>query len=165
MIALAIDRLVALCAAVPYAVVALGLRLIMAGAFFPSGQAKIAGPAIPFHLNVLNLDFSVVLPAAIKDATFAMFQTQYANLPIPPAAAAYLFTYAEFVLPICLVIGFATRFAALALLVMLALIDVYVTPDAFWPMHVYWIAILTALLSIGPGAISIDHLIRKIYRT
>ena len=30
-----------------------------------------------------------------------------------PAVAAYLFSYAEFALPICLLLGFATRFAAL----------------------------------------------------
>ena len=51
-----------------------------------------------------------------------MFETQYANLPLPPAFAAELWSYAEFVLPLCLVLGFATRFAALALLIMTALL-------------------------------------------
>jgi len=36
-------------------------------------------------------------------------------------------------------------------------------PDALWSTHVYWIAILMVLMSVGPGAISIDRLIRYVY--
>lgn len=163
-IASTIDKLVALCGVIPYALVALGLRVVMARVFFVSGQAKIEGPVIPISLNIRDLDFLVVLPAQIKDATFQLFETQYAALPLPPAVAAYLFTYAEFILPICLVIGFATRFAALLLLVMTALIQVYLMPELWWPTHVYWGAILMVLMSVGPGAISVDALIRYIYQ-
>ena len=74
--------------------------------------------------------------------------------------AAYLFTYAEFVLPICLVLGFATRLSALALLILTVLMQIYVAPQALWTTHVYWIAILMVLMSVGPGAISLDRLIR-----
>ena len=101
-----------------------------------------------------------MLPAEIKPSTFELFQTQYAALPMPPTVAAYLFTYAEFVLPICLVLGFATRLSALALLVMTVLIQVYVVPEALWTAHVYLFAILMVLMSVGPGAISLDALIR-----
>ena len=115
-IALIIDKLVALCAVIPYALVALGLRFVMARVFFLSGQSKIEGPRVPINLNLRGLeDLSVVLPTAIKPSTFQMFETEYANLPLPPTVATYLFTYAEFVLPVCLIIGFATRFSALGL--------------------------------------------------
>ena len=127
-IATAIDKLVALCGVVPYALVALGLRFIIARVFFLSGQMKISGPEFPISLLGKSGDFSIVLPAEIKPATFELFQTQYAALPMPPTVAAYLFTYAEFVLPICLVLGFATRLSALALLAMTILIQVYVVP-------------------------------------
>jgi putative oxidoreductase len=80
-----------------------------------------------------------------------------------PTVAAYVFSYAEFVLPICLLFGFATRLAALGLLVLTVLISVYVMPDAFWSTHVYWIAILMVLMSVGPGAVSIDAAIRYLY--
>ena len=94
---------------------ALGLRLVMARVFFLSGQAKIEGPGVPIQWpGIGGRRFSVTLPAAIKETTFQLFETQYADLPIAPAVAAYLFTYAEFVLPICLLLGFATRFAARA---------------------------------------------------
>jgi putative oxidoreductase len=163
-VAIAIDKLVALCAVVPYALVALGLRLIIARLFFIAGQAKIVGPTIPVSILNPSGDFTIVLPAEIKPATVELFQTQYAALPLPPTVAAYLFTYAEFVLPICLVLGFATRLSALGLLVMVVLMQVYVTPDAFWTLNVYVIAILMVLMSVGPGAISLDALIRYVYR-
>jgi putative oxidoreductase len=156
--------IVAICRVLPYALVALGLRFLIARVFFLSGQAKIAGPAIPISLFNRSGDFSIVLPAEIKPSTFELFQTQYAALPIPPTIAAYLFTYAEFVLPICLVLGFATRLSALALLIMTALVQVYVMPEALWTTHVYLFAILLVLISVGPGAISLDALIRTIDR-
>ena len=158
-----VAKLVAVCAVI-YALVALGLRLIMARVFFLSGQAKIEGPVIPIKTNIRNLEFSVILPADIKDATFRMFEAQYADLPIAPTVAAYLFTYAEFVLPICLVLGFATRLSALALLGLTVLLQVYVMPGMLWVAHVYWAAILLVLMTVGPGAISLDALIRTVYR-
>ncbi len=164
LIATAIDKLVAICGVVPYALVALGLRLIIARVFFLSGQTKIAGPAIPIALFNRDGDFTIMLPAEIKPSTFELFQTQYAALPMPPTVAAYLFTYAEFVLPVCLVLGFATRLSALALLVMTVLVQVYVVPEALWTTHVYLFAILMVLMSVGPGAISLDALIRTVYR-
>ena len=158
-----IDKLVALCGVVPYALVALGLRFLIARVFFMSGQVKISGPEIPVSL-MKGAEFSIVLPAEIKPETFELFQAQYSALPIPPAVAAYLFTYAEFVLPVCLVLGFATRLSALALLAMTVLIQVYVAPEALWTAHVYVFAILMVLMSVGPGAISLDAIIRYVYQ-
>jgi putative oxidoreductase len=162
-------KLFAFCAAIACSLVALGLRFVMARVFFLSGQTKIEGPGVLVHFNVpgLNLpalDYTVILPAQIKATTFQIFETQYAGLPVPPEVAATLFTYAEFVLPICLVLGFATRFAALLLLGMTLLLQFYVLPAMWWPEHVYWVSILAVLICAGPGAISIDALIRMVYR-
>ena len=142
-----------------YAPVALFLRLVMARVFFFSGQTMITGPTIP-----ITEDFSVILPAQIKDTTFQLFETQYAGLPLAPTTTAVLFTYAEFVLPLCLVLGFATRLAALGLLIITVLLQLYVMPTMWWPAHVYWIAILLVLMTVGPGALSIDAVIRVLYR-
>jgi putative oxidoreductase len=158
-----VDKLVRLCALIPYALVALVLRVVMARVFFLSGQEKIEGPSIPIALNIHDLEFTVILPERIKEAALRMFETQYAGLPISPTVAAYLFTYAEFVLPICLVLGFATRFAALGLLIITVLLQIYVMPSMLWPAHVYWASILLVLMSVGPGAISIDALIRYVH--
>lgn len=160
-----VEKLVALCALVPYALVALWLRCVMARDFFISGQAKVQGPSIPIRFNIPDmpyLDFSVILPAQIRDSTFQFFETHCT--PIAPAVAAYLVSYAEFVLPICLVLGFGTRFSALALVIITMLLQVYGVAGMSWSAHVYWISILTVLISVGPGAISIDALIRCIYR-
>ena len=105
-----------------------------------------------------------MLPAEIKPETFELFQTQYAALPMPPAVAAYLFSYAEFVLPVCLVLGFATRLSALVLLAMTVLIQIYVVPEALWTAHVYIFAVLMVLMSVGPGAISLDAVIRYVHQ-
>jgi|PersoiStandDraft_1058852.scaffolds.fasta_scaffold25129_1 putative oxidoreductase len=161
-IGLTVDSFVSACSFIPYALVALALRLVMARVFFLDGQTRVAGPRVP--LNVQDFDLSVVLPLQVKVETFGAFLTQYAALPVPPVLAAYLVSYAEFILPICLVLGFGTRFAALGMLVMTALIQIYVMPEALWSVHVYWASILLVLLSRGPGQISVDHIIRFIAR-
>lgn len=156
-----VDKAMLACALVPYSLIALGLRVVMARVVFVAGQSKISGPQIP--IDILDFHTSIVLPAAVKQMTFQSFQDQYAGLPMQPALAAYLFSYAEFVLPICLLLGFATRFSALVLLVLAVLLTVYVTPDALWTTYVYWFAILAVLIALGPGAISVDRLIRLVY--
>jgi putative oxidoreductase len=160
-----VEKLARLGARVAYALLGLGLRLVMARVFFISGQAKIEGPAVPIHWSTGGIDFSVTLPAGIKETTtFQLFERQYADLPMAPGVAAYLFSYAEFALPICLLLGFATRFAAVGLLALTMLLQVYVAPAMWWSLHVYWVSILMVLVVCGPGAISIDALIRTIYR-
>jgi putative oxidoreductase len=159
-IGLTVDSFVSACAFMPYALVALALRLVMARLFFHDGQTRISGPR--FSLSVYNFDFPVVLPLQVKTETFGAFLTQYAAVPLPPVLGAYLVSYAEFILPIMLVLGLGTRFAALGLLIMTALIDVSVVPQALWTAHIYWAAILMVLLSLGAAQISFDHVIRFI---
>jgi putative oxidoreductase len=160
-IGLTVDSFVSACSFIPYALVALALRLAMARVFFLDGQTRVTGPRVP--LNVQDFDLSVVLPLQVKAETFGAF-LNYSALPVPPVLAAYLVSYAEFILPICLVLGLGARFAALGMLVMTALIQIYVLPEALWSVHVYWAAILLVLLSRGPGQISVDHIIRFIAR-
>jgi putative oxidoreductase len=161
-VGMTVDSFVSACSFIPYALVALVLRLVMARLYFLDGQAKVTGPRVP--LNVQDFDLSVVLPLQLKTETFNAFLTQYAALPVPPMLAAYLVSYAEFILPICLVLGFGTRFAALGLLIMTVLIQIYVMPQALWTMHVYWASILMVLLALGAGQISVDYIIRFVSR-
>ncbi len=157
-----IESFVSACAFIPYAVVALALRLVIARVFFLDGQSKIAGTRVAFDLQ--GFDVSVVLPMQVKAETFAAFMTKYSMLPLPPAFAAYLVSYAEFILPVMLVIGLGTRFAAFGLLVMTAVIQIFVLQDALWSTHIYWAAILMVLLSLGAGPISLDHIVRYVAR-
>jgi len=171
LIGTSVSKLVRLCALIfPYALVGLLLRIIIARLFFLSGQAKIEGPRIPVHLkfpatDFALIDFSFILPREITAATFQRFETLHANLPISPDAAAYLVSYSEFLLSICLMLGFGTRLAALALALALMTMGLalYVTPALFWPTYVYWLAILLTLISLGGGVISIDAILHALY--
>ncbi|MGE0062354.1 MAG: DoxX family protein [Xanthobacteraceae bacterium] len=157
-----VESFVSACSFVPYALVALGLRALMAFVFFTAGQAKVFGPQIP--LNLYDYNLSVTLPAQLRPEAFSMFMSSYASMPLPPAAAAYVVTYAQFVLPILLVLGLATRFAALGLLLITALLQLYVLPNELWTAHIYWGAILIVLMTRGPGELSVDHIVRYVTR-
>jgi putative oxidoreductase len=172
-IGLTVDSFISACAFVPYALVALALRLVMARVFFLDGQTKIIGMPVPvslpdlaqgFSLQGFSLkafNFSVLLPLDVAPGTIGLFMTKFAALPVSPVIAAYVVSYAEFILPIMLVLGFASRFAALGLLGLTALMF-FIMPEALWTTHVYWAAILMVLISRGPGQISVDHIIRFI---
>jgi putative oxidoreductase len=170
-VGLTVDSFVSACSFVSYSLVALGLRLLMARVFFLDGQTRIEGTRLSFNpLDYVNYDFlrgfnvSVILPMQVKAQTFATFSTQYPPMPVPPTLAAYAVSYAEFILPIMLVLGLGTRFAAIGLLIMTAMISYFVLPQAFLTTHVFWAAVLLVLISRGAGAISVDHIIRKIAR-
>jgi len=117
-------------------------RLGIASVFFLSGRTKVEG--------VLT----------ITDGTYELFRTEYALPLIPPDVAAHLATYSEHLFPILLVLGFATRPAALALLGMTAVIEVFVYPDA-WPTHLSWAGLLLPLIAKGAGRWSLDAVIGR----
>ena len=77
---------------------------------------------------------------------------------IPPAIAAYIATTAEFVCPLLLWLGLASRFAAFALLSMVLVIQTFVYPNAFMD-HGLWAIGLLMIVRFGPGAIALDHVI------
>jgi putative oxidoreductase len=159
---LTIESFVSACQIVPYALLALILRVMMAQVFFFDGQGLIAGPR--YGLDVQGFHLSVLLPAQIKGEAISALAAAHPLLPLPPLATGTLLGYAEFLLPIMLLIGFGTRFAALGLLAVTALIQLYAAPEMLWTVHIYWAAILAVLLSLGPGQISFDYIIRLIAR-
>ena len=57
-----------------------------------------------------------------------------------------------------LVLGLCTRAAALVLLGMTTVIELFVYPQA-WPTHIQWAAMLLVLLCRGAGSCSLDHLL------
>jgi uncharacterized membrane protein YphA (DoxX/SURF4 family) len=44
------------------------------------------------------------------------------------------------------------------------LLQVYVAPALWWSHHVYWVCLLLVLVALGPGAASIDALLRYLYK-
>ena len=77
-----------------------------------------------------------------------------------PDAVALLVGSAELVLPALLIIGFATRFAALGLLLMTGASQL-VVPDGWVNFHLYWAAIALAIIALGGGPVSIDNLLSR----
>jgi putative oxidoreductase len=123
---------------VPYALLALPLRAAIATVFWNSGTTKLAS----------------------WDTTLALFADDYKLPLIPPDIAAPIAASIELTAPVLLVFGLFTRGAALVLLGMTTVIEVFVYPEA-WPTHIQWAAMLLILLCRGPGAVSLDHLIAK----
>jgi putative oxidoreductase len=71
-----------------------------------------------------------------------------------PGVTAFAAGSAEILLPVLLVLGLATRFAALGLLVMTIVVQVTV-PDG-WPIHLTWAAMALGVIAWGPGCVSLD---------
>lgn len=75
-----------------------------------------------------------------------------------PLVMAHIVGLAEIALPILLLLGVATRFVALGLLIMTGVIQL-VVPDGWANFHLYWAALAIAIMALGPGRFSLDHLI------
>lgn len=128
--------------AIPDAPLLLVARLGIAAIFFQSGRTKVEGFL------------------TIKPSTYELFANEYALPLIPPEWAARLATGAEHLGPLLLVLGLGTRPAALALLAMTTVIEVFVYPDA-WPTHLGWAGLLLPLVARGGGRWSLDWLLRR----
>ncbi|MDT8853631.1 DoxX family protein [Paracoccaceae bacterium Fryx2] len=125
---------------IPQDLVTLAARVFPAMVFWQSARTKVDG-------------------FAIKDSTHALFEHVYALPLIPPASAAVLATVAEHVLPVLLILGLFARFSALGLLIMTAVIQMLVFPDA-WVTHGLWAVALLVTLAQGPGRLSLDFLLQ-----
>jgi putative oxidoreductase len=123
-------------------VVSTPARLFVATVFLLSGRTKVEGLL------------------SVKDSTYFLFEYEYALPVIPPEVAAHMATYAEHLFPVLLILGLASRLSAAALLGMTAVIQLFVYPEA-WMTHLGWAAALGFILFRGPGALSLDALIRR----
>lgn len=127
------------------------LRVALAVPFFKSGLTKWAG-------------FLSLSPAAVylfeDEFKLHIFRHAY-NFPIPDTLVL-IDGVAEIVLPVLLVIGFATRFSALGLLVMTGVIQL-VVPEGWANFHLPWASMAVAVIALGPGKLSLDHLIGQMW--
>lgn len=136
-----VAAVVRLLARIPDDAIAILDRLSMAAVFWLSGQTKVNG----WH---------------VTESAIYLFQHEY-NLPlINPTLAAYMAAAAEHLFPVLLVLGLASRLAALGLLVMTLVIQTFVYPDA-WVVHASWAACLLFIVARGPGRLSLDYLIAR----
>lgn len=124
-------------------------RLALAGIFWRSGRTKVVEGSW----------------LEISDATRFLFQTEYSDVPLSPEVAAPLAAYAEQIFPILLVLGLLTRLSALFLLIMTLVIQIFVFPEAWWTVHILWVALAAILISRGPGALALDAALVAARRT
>jgi putative oxidoreductase len=140
-----INGLFGLLGGIPHDAIALIARLSVGAVFWQSGLTKLDG----WH---------------VSDSAVYLFKTEYKLPLIDPWVAAHIGTFNELFFPILLFVGLASRFAALALLCMTLVIEIFVYPDA-WPTHGTWAACFLVVIVRGPGLFSLDHLIaRKLSR-
>jgi putative oxidoreductase len=138
-----VRQLIATFELIPYSVLALAARVFPAAVFWASGETKRDG-------------------FRVSDNAIYLFQEEYKLPLIDPVIAAHLAAIAEHVFPALLIIGLASRFAALGLLFMTLVIEVFVYPGA-WPTHGTWAACFLLIIARGPGVFSLDHLIAGRY--
>ncbi len=138
------DRVLAV---VPTWLSLLALRVAIAVPFFRSGLTKWDGF---FHLSagaryLFTTEFKLHLFGAELNYPF-------------PLLSAHLAGAFEILLPILLVLGLGTRFAALGILIMTAVIQITV-PEGWANFHLPWAAMALALIVFGGGRIALDRFI------
>jgi putative oxidoreductase len=126
---------------IPQSLISLAARIFPAAVFWRSGQTKVED----FHVTENAID---------------LFRDEYALPLIDPALAAKIAAFSEHFFPVLLVIGLASRFAALALLIMTAVIEIFVYPDA-WPTHGVWATCFLVVIARGPGIFSLDNFLAR----
>lgn len=117
------------------------MRVAVGTAFFRSGLVKIQS----------------------WNSTIGLFRDEYKVPVLPPELAAYMATACELTMPVLLLFGFGTRFAAAAMFCQAAVIQLFVYPEN-WPDHILWLSILGYLISRGGGILSLDHLIARKFK-
>jgi putative oxidoreductase len=121
------------------------VRVALAGIFWRSGRTKVEEGSL----------------LTVSENTIYQFgDDPFNKVPLLPSdVAAYLTTYAEHALPILLVIGLFTRLSALALMSMTLVIQLFVFPEAWWQVHILWVALALVLIVRGGGGLSMDRLL------
>jgi putative oxidoreductase len=153
-----VERLIGLFSSIPKSLLALLARFSIAMVFWQSGQTKVEG----FSIDPVSATFAIDMPR-LADSTLFLFSNEY-NLPLlAPELAAQMAVFAEHFFPLLLLLGLATRFSALALLIMTLTIQLFVYPGAY-ATHGTWAAVLLLLMARGPGVFSLDHLIARYFR-
>ncbi|MDX2145446.1 MAG: DoxX family protein [Rhodospirillaceae bacterium] len=100
------------------------------------------------------------------ESTLFLFNEEYKLPVISPNLASVLATTFELAMPVLLVLGLATRLSALPLMVMAAVIQFVLgsANSAYLNVeHYYWMFMLGYLVTFGPGKISMDYAIKRMF--
>ncbi|MDX8481930.1 DoxX family protein [Mesorhizobium sp. VK24D] len=126
---------------IPFLLVQLAARVAVAHVFWQSAQSKLASWPV----------------------TLQLFANEY-NLPfIDPSIAAPLATAAELTGSTLIFFGLFSRLAALMLLGVVSVIQIFVYPEN-WAEHLLWASLLLLVLTRGAGVVSVDYLVERLFR-
>ena len=148
-----IARLVDLFSRFPHSALALLGRLAIGLVFWSSGQTKLEGYELCIPAPV-----SRPIPSALAKTPSCCSRTNTMCRCCPLGLRRMAHRLPNSCCPSCLFVGLGTRFAALGLLGMTLVIQIFVYPGAY-VLHGTWATVLIMLLKYGPGKIALDHLI------
>lgn len=124
----------------PLSLLQLAARISLAAIFWRAGQSKLVN----------------------WDLTLQLFASEYKVPILPPEFAAPLAAGVELTTPVLLILGLATRLACLPMIGMTLVIQTFVYPQS-WVEHLTWMTFLLLLLTRGPGVLSLDHLVKRLF--
>ncbi|OHV90859.1 DoxX family protein [Mesorhizobium sp. ORS 3428] len=126
---------------IPFSLVQLAARVAVAHVFWQSAQSKLASWPV----------------------TLQLFANEY-NLPfIDPSIAAPMATAVELTGSVLIFFGLFSRVAALMLLGVVSVIQIFVYPEN-WAEHLLWASLLLLVLTRGAGVVSLDCFFERILR-
>ena len=126
----------------PLPVLVLAFRVGVGMVFFKSALTKLDGSWL------------------VSDSAVALFRDEYKVPVLPPALAAWLGTANELLSALMVMAGLGARLGAAALLGLVGVIQFLVYPGN-WAEHLMWASLLAYVLTLGPGPLSLDHLIAR----
>ncbi|RUW25806.1 DoxX family protein [Mesorhizobium sp. M4B.F.Ca.ET.215.01.1.1] len=131
-------RIIKLPEYLPFSLIQLAARVAVAHVFWQSAQSKLASWPV----------------------TLQLFASEY-NLPlIDPSIAAPLATTAEITGSVLIFLGLFSRLAALMLLGVVSVIQIFVYPEN-WAEHLLWASLLFLVLTRGAGVFSLDYVAER----
>ena len=134
-----------------------------------SGIAGFFQPSFSAYIQILT------------EQVMVSYDLEIANVPFYLKVVVYMGTYAEFLLPILIVIGLFTRVSALGMIVFICVqsyVDVYLlgvdastvgalfdreSGSAIVDQRTLWIFVLLVLVVKGGGALSVDRLLSGMF--
>ena len=150
-------------------------RLVFAGVlfmyFFNSAKTKV-GEGLEGVFTLQDGAFAQVLPGLMEKHSYDVSAIPF----IPYHLIVYAGTYAEFILPVLIVLGLFTRIAAVGMIVFVivqSIVDITghhadsetigawfdgITNSAILDQRALWLFLLVYLFIYGAGKLSLDHL-------
>ena len=143
-------------------------RLIVARVFFISGSAKWDGF---LNFNTASYDlflYEFFCPESIRPGALLLCDPESLDYEEDSSIITLIEGFAitagvmEIVLPLLLIFGLFTRFAALGLLAMTLFIQLAVFPEIshWWNPAAWWATALFVTIALGPGRLSLDRLLK-----